>query len=184
MPQSSTRQYAPKPKVAPTPPEPVEHIHRHVYERAAPAKSKVRFKTPKAPTVGNDNAQGIIVTSALVTFALAFMNSYIVPRKTSRARLYIGVAILYIALSVIAQFNAKIARGFAILVMVTALLSEGGGVLNWALGRGSADNISTTTTGMPNPPPVALPNFIPVNQGGSARITNSLPALNVITPSK
>lgn len=183
MPQSSTRQYAPKPKVAP---EPVEHVHRHVYERSAPAKQKVRFKTAKVPSVsvGSDNAQGIIVTSALVTFALAFMNSYIVPRKTPRVRLYIGVAILYIALSVIAQFNAKIARAFAILVMVTALLSEGGGVLNWVLGRGSVDGAGTKSTGTPNIPPIRVPAFIPINQGGNPRIVNSLPALNVITPSK
>lgn len=140
-------------------------------------RSRIRTVSNKVSntTVGSDNSQGLIVTSALVTFSLAYLNSYIVPRKTPRARLYIGVAILYIGLSIIAQFNPKIARGFAVLIMVTALISEGGGVLTYLLGRGSYH-------GTPNLPPVkrvtpvaALPAPNPAN------LQLSLPNLNVRT---
>ena len=107
-------------------------------------------------TVGGSDAQGIIVTSAVIVFALAFLNSYIVPRKTPRIRLFIGVGIVYIGLSVVAQFNPKLARSFAILIMVTAILAEGGGVLNWLLGRGSHDHLGISSTGTPNLPPIKV----------------------------
>jgi len=167
---TSTRTYSPKPKAAPQPAptsEPTEHIHRHIHSRASspPTPKRVRFAkgAGKAAqpvsnvTVGASDAQGIIITSALVTFALGFLNSYLVPRKTPRIRLFIGIGILYIALSVVAQFNPKIARAFAILVMVTALLAEGGGVLNWLMGRGTHDHLGISSTGTPNLPPVKPP---------------------------
>lgn len=105
--------------------------------------------------VGSSNSQGVIVSSALVVFFLAFLNSYIVPRKFPRIRLFLGVGILYVGLSVLAQFNPKLARGMAALVMLTAVLAEGGGVLNWVLGRGSHDHLGIfpgTSTGTPNAP--------------------------------
>lgn len=127
-------------------------------------------------TVGSTSSQGIIVTSAIVVFGLGFLNSYIVPRKTPRIRLFMGVGLLYIGLSVIAQFNPKLARGFAVLVMLSALLAEGGGVMNWLMGRGTHDsaNIFGGGTGTPNLPPMqpvsaltarpqfALPKVTPV----------------------
>lgn len=172
MATSSTRQYSAAPKAAPQP-QVVEHRHSYTSSRTPRAKGfkgglrsrpsasyRAGRTVANAPesvagaTVGAASAQGIIVTSALVTFTLGFLNSYLVPRKTPRVRLFIGVAILYIGLSIVAQFNAKLARGFAVLVMVTALLAEGGGVLNWLMGRGTHDHIGLSSTGTPNLPAV------------------------------
>lgn len=135
-------------------------------------------------SVGGSDAQSIIVTSAMVTFALGYLNSYMVPRKTPRTRLFIGVAILYIGLSVVAQFNPKLARSFAILIMVTALLGEGGGVLNYLLGRGTHDHIGMTTTGTPNLPPVRTVGPAAITPGLAAitPLQTSMPALNVRNP--
>lgn len=156
---------------------------KRVRYRRTPIATADRAATNVAGSqVLGSSAQGIIVTSALVTFSLAFLNSYLVPRKTPRVRLFIGAAILYIALSITAQFNPKLARGFAILVMVTAVLSEGGGVLNWLMGRGTHDHIGTKTTGTPNLPPVVKPPVpIPLNTGGSPQVQRTLPNLNVTT---
>jgi hypothetical protein len=119
----------------------------------------VQAATNKASnvTVGSSNAQGIIITSALVVFGLGFLNSYIVPRNTSRIRLFMGVGLLYIGLSVVSEFNESLARAFAILIMLTALLSEGGGVMNYLMGRGTHDslNVFGGGTGTPNLPPVS-----------------------------
>lgn len=184
MATSSTRSYSQGPKA----PEPQVQVIEHRYTRAARPKTPkgVRFargtkrvSNIASGDIGSSNVQGIIVTSALVTFALAYLNSYLVPRKTPRVRLFIGVAILYIGLSIIAQFNAKIARGFAILIMFTALLAEGGGVLNWLMGRGTHDHIGLSSTGTPNLPPVGrkpVPQLPPPNP---ANLQNTLPNLNV-----
>lgn len=156
MATSSTRSYSTAKPKAPEP-QVIEHRHTYTSSKQGTPRSRVRFKTPRTmPSVGSDNAQGIIVTSALVTFTLGFLNSYLVPRKTPRVRLFIGVAILYIGLSIVAQFNARLARGFAVLVMITALLSEGGGVLNWLMGRGTHDHIGVSSTGTPNLPPIRV----------------------------
>lgn len=110
-----------------------------------------KVPAPAGPS-GSDN--GVIVTSALVVFGLGFLNSYVVKRPQPRIRLFIGVGILYIGLSVAAEFNSKLARNFAILIMLTAILAEGGGVLNWLQGRGTTDklNVFGGGTGTPNIP--------------------------------
>ncbi len=97
--------------------------------------------------------KNLIVLSAIITLGLGFLNSYLVKRKNPRIRLFIGAMILYLGLTAWAEFDAKTAGYFAVLIMITALLMEGGGVLNYLMGRGTHDNISNakTTTGTPTP---------------------------------
>jgi len=152
---------------------------RYVQRTPAAAASRAAGNVATTQVLGSE-VQGIIVTSALVTFTLAFLNSYLVPRKTPRVRLFIGVAILYIALSITAQFSPRIARGFAVLVMVTAILGEGGGVLNWLMGRGTHDHIGSKTTGTPNPPAIGTPKRLALPPPGATTVIPTLPNLNVV----
>jgi hypothetical protein len=89
----------------------------------------------------------------VITMGLGFINSFLVKRTTPRIRLFIGAMIVFILLSATAEFSPELAGGFAILVLVSAFLLEGGGVLNFLMKRGTHDSISGTTTGTPTPPP-------------------------------
>lgn len=140
----------------------------------------------------------MIVASAVGVLVLGYLNSIIVPRKTPRLRLFIGVGILYFILATVAQVNSKLARNFSLLVLLTAFLAEGGGALNWLLGRGSHDSLGLSGTGTPNIPPVSTnvgtqpATVINTGQGPvvplqpthtvSGNLSNTVPGVNFVLP--
>jgi hypothetical protein len=98
-------------------------------------------------------ANDALLLSLLVVMALGFLNEFVhsksdvSARKESRVRLFIAVGIVYITLAAVAQFSPKAAKQLALVVMVTAVLTEGTGVINLLTKRAGIQ-------GTPNPPPV------------------------------
>lgn len=118
----------------------------------------------------DNGAKGTILWSMFVVLFLGVINSYLSPfinpknPHPLRFRLFIGAAVVYTSLAGLAQSKPKLAKDLAVLIMTTAILTEGAGVVAFLLARGQSDNIGQAGKGYGRPtywepPPVPTKRF-------------------------
>lgn len=83
-------------------------------------------------------SKGIITGALVVTLAVGALNSIYKTDKLPNFRFFFGTGILFLILSLLADFEEEIAKALALAIMVFTLLGEGGGVLDKFLGADAA----------------------------------------------
>jgi hypothetical protein len=101
-------------------------------------------------------AHRVIAASAVITFGIGFANSVFKNKKLPEMRFFIGLGVLYLALSALAEKEPEIANAFGIAVATTAVLGQGDGILTYLQGHpGELDTRKPTTANAPRRTPTA-----------------------------
>jgi len=79
-----------------------------------------------------DNTKGLVIAAVVITAATTFIRE--AEEGTVDFRPYLGAAMMGIFLSLIGLANDRLARNFAILIILGVLLKDGGHVFSFAAG--------------------------------------------------
>lgn len=118
----------------------------------------VAYEAPKSAAsstvsaAGTGSDQGIIVMSALVVFGLGLINTIAVKGQSPGAKQFMAPGFVFLLIFGMAEFNSKLAKDFALLVLVTAFIVEGSPVLQWFMKRSSQPAQASASSAAPTLP--------------------------------
>lgn len=91
-------------------------------------------------------ARGIITGSLVITLIIGCLNSIYKTDKLPSFRFFFGSGVLFLMLTVLADWEEEIAKALALAIVTFTVLGEGGGVLDHFMGSHPSASKTTLNT--------------------------------------